>query len=126
MGKAAVSGSGEFSLSTSQDSCSARTLAAGQHCTIAVQFAPTAAGNEAATLTVPSDAASGPLTVTLAGAGQTPPAAATPPAPPAPTVTVPTLPGGGLVLQEGPSAKQTALNVQMSAPGTLPSPSSKA
>jgi hypothetical protein len=117
VGQAAITGPGAFAIAPGQDSCSTQTVAAGATCTITVQFAPTAAGNATASLTVPSDAASGTLTVALTGTGQTPAA----PAPPAtaPTVTVPNAPAGGLSVQEGLATQPTGLTVQMSAAGTL-------
>ena len=116
VGQATISGSraAPFSLASGQDSCSAQTVAAGDSCTIVVQFAPSGAGNPTATLNVPSNASSGSLTATLTGIGQSPA-----PASQAPTLTVPTLGAGGLTVQEGPGAAPTGLTVQMSAPGTL-------
>ena len=60
---------GDFALGTG---CNGVALTPGQFCTIAVDFAPGAIGPRSATLTIPSDASNGPVTVGLGGAGALP------------------------------------------------------
>jgi uncharacterized repeat protein (TIGR01451 family) len=63
-------GAGDFVLGT--DMCSNATLGADKTCTVEVTFTPTAAGGRAASLAVPSNAASSPDSVALTGAGVAP------------------------------------------------------
>ena len=112
----------QFALAGESDDCSGQTLAAGAGCTVTAQFAPRHAGAFSAALAAPSNASSGTLSVALSGTGQDPTPPPTPQAPAkpqAPTVTVPTLPAHGLVLQAGSPGSRASVNVQMSAPGTV-------
>jgi Bacterial Ig-like domain (group 3)/Cep192 domain 4 len=67
MTSAAVS-TGPFSIAGS--SCAGATLAAGQTCTVTVQFAPTAVGSFTGSLTIKDNATAGTKTVKLSGKGQ--------------------------------------------------------
>ncbi|MFN8537395.1 MAG: choice-of-anchor D domain-containing protein [Thermomicrobiales bacterium] len=75
LGTLALGGaSAQFALSA--DTCSNVELAPLGTCTFAVAFAPTTLGLQNATVTIPSDAASNPDTITLSGTGIAPPAPA--------------------------------------------------
>lgn len=95
------------------DTCSNQAVNGGDACTLGVTFAPTASGDVAATLTLPSNDAGSPAAVALTGMGTNKPQA--------PTLAVPTLPAHGLVLQAGSPGSRASVNVQMSAPGTVTS-----
>ena len=70
IGNISRAGSAEFSLTPGHDNCSGKTIAAGRACTFQATFAPTTRGvNKAATLTIPSDGAATPTTVSLYGNG---------------------------------------------------------
>ena len=75
VGTATVTGAHASAFPITGDSCSGRSLAAGDSCTVTVQFAPTGTGDQAATLSIPSDAANGTVTASLTGTGQNPPVA---------------------------------------------------
>ena len=60
---------GEFPLSN--DGCSGASLWVGESCTVRVRFTPQAAGSRSATLSIDSDAASGPSAVNVGGTGVT-------------------------------------------------------
>ena len=71
LGTATVTGAGASAFPISSDSCSGQSLAAaGGNCTVTVQFTPSSAGDQAATLSLPSDAANGTVTASLTGTGQ--------------------------------------------------------
>jgi hypothetical protein len=76
IGQAVLTGANadQFSIVTASDECSNQTVAAGNSCLILVRFAPdaSASGAETASLSVPSNAASGTMTVALTGTAQTP------------------------------------------------------
>ncbi len=55
------------------DTCPGATLAAGQTCTVSVEFAPSTTSSESATLTFTDNAAGSPQMVSLTGVGQTAP-----------------------------------------------------
>jgi hypothetical protein len=66
---------GDFALAGS-GTCSATTvLAPGQSCSVAVQFSPGATGARTASLTLSTNVAGSPTTVTLSGSGRTVPGA---------------------------------------------------
>ncbi|WP_445152368.1 choice-of-anchor D domain-containing protein [Baekduia sp. Peel2402] len=111
IGTATLGGADAAAIGTVADGCSSHTLASGASCTITVRLQPTHAGAQAATLSLPSDAPSSPLTVALTGTGVAvpttppddsdtgtrPPAATPTPTPPvvttpAPTPTTPSAP----------------------------------
>jgi pimeloyl-ACP methyl ester carboxylesterase len=71
----------QFIVPSDADHCSGQTIAPAATCTVDVVFAPTATGQQQATLTIPSDDPASPATAPLSGKGQ---AAATPT--PEPTV----------------------------------------
>jgi uncharacterized repeat protein (TIGR01451 family) len=58
---------GDFTLSN--DTCSNASVAAGSTCTVDISFSPTAIGSRNGSLTIPSNAASSPDTVSLSGSG---------------------------------------------------------
>ena len=82
----ALSAGGEFGLTS--DTCTGATVPPAGTCTFAVAFQPTAPGDRASSITIPSDAARTTNTVSLKGTGTAVP---TPPPPP-PTTTPPTAP----------------------------------
>ena len=60
--------SNQFKLVGGSNTCSGRSLAAGQSCTVKLKFKPTVAGPASATLSIPSNDASEPTsTVALSG-----------------------------------------------------------
>lgn len=61
---------GDFALAS--DGCSGQSVAAAATCTVQVTFTPTAAGARSASLTVPTNAAGSPSTITLSGDATTP------------------------------------------------------
>ena len=72
IGQATVTGANAGDFTVASDGCSTQTVNGGDTCTATVQFAPTARGAETATLTLPSNDAGSPATVTLTGTGQNP------------------------------------------------------
>jgi hypothetical protein len=68
IGSATISGANAHDFAVASNLCSG-PLPAGQQCSIAAVFSPTAAGNRAASLLLTSDAANSPLSVALNGAG---------------------------------------------------------
>jgi uncharacterized repeat protein (TIGR01451 family) len=75
IGQLAIAGanSGDFGLGT--DGCSNKTVAPGASCAVSLTFAPTQVGSRTASLSVPSNAASTPDTVSLSGNGTAAPSA---------------------------------------------------
>ena len=68
LGTVSVGGTGAANFAISEDLCSGRTLGQGESCSVTVTFAPQAAGDHQAGLTLPSnDAASPTATVPLKG-----------------------------------------------------------
>jgi hypothetical protein len=61
---------GDFAVAA--DGCSGQAVAAAATCSVQVTFTPTAAGARSATLTVPTNAAGSPATITLSGDATTP------------------------------------------------------
>lgn len=61
-------------FATAQDACSSRILAVGASCTFAIAFSPTAAGAQATTVSVPTDARVVPTAIALSGTGVEAPA----------------------------------------------------
>ena len=75
VGRAIFSGpnAADFSIVSGQDNCANASLLGAGACRIAVQFTPTARGERIATLSIPSNAATGPpATVQLEGDGLAP------------------------------------------------------
>lgn len=64
-----IAATGDYSLAS--NGCAA-TLAVGASCQVAIQFKPTAAGTRTGTISVATNAAGGPASVTLTGVGLTP------------------------------------------------------
>ncbi len=64
----ALSGTGASEFTTTSDTCSGAGLGAGQRCSVAIDFAPSAVGSQSATLTV-EDAPDDAATASLAGTG---------------------------------------------------------
>ncbi|MBY5992226.1 choice-of-anchor D domain-containing protein [Ferrimonas balearica] len=54
------------------DACSGQTLAPGADCAVTAQFSPNATGYQSASLSIPSNDANSPLTLTLSGTGVEP------------------------------------------------------
>jgi hypothetical protein len=63
-----IGASGDFALTTGGNTCG-QTLAPAAQCTVAVAFAPTAAGARGGTFTVADNAANSPQTLPLTGTG---------------------------------------------------------
>ncbi len=78
VGSVKLSGPGAAAYAVDAGSCTATPIAAGAAagCTVTVSFTPGASGALPATLTIASDAASGPTTVALSGTGCPPLSAA--------------------------------------------------
>jgi hypothetical protein len=72
VGQATLMGADASQFEIVGDNCSNATLPIDASCQIAVRFAPDATGDAAASLSVPSDDASGPATVALSGTGTVP------------------------------------------------------
>lgn len=68
-GKAKVTGAGKADFKIVADGCNERVLRRGEACTVSIAFAATKAGQRAATLQVPDDAAGSPRTAALRGRG---------------------------------------------------------
>ncbi|HEY3759315.1 MAG TPA: choice-of-anchor D domain-containing protein [Solirubrobacteraceae bacterium] len=104
-----LTGSGAGAFNKASDTCQGATLNAGQTCTIAYLFAPTAPGPENATVAISSSAANTLQTVSLSGAGV---AGLAPPPPPvahAPALSALSLaPGTFRAAPSGPSALSAA------------------
>jgi Glycine rich protein/Abnormal spindle-like microcephaly-assoc'd, ASPM-SPD-2-Hydin/Protein of unknown function (DUF1573) len=107
---------GDFTIVTGQDGCSGDSLAGGTTCTIQARFTPSHTRAETANMSIPSNDPKSPTLVTLTGTGQAP---APNPTPAPPTVTAPTLSGGGLTVQDGTSSSHADVTLQLSAPGTV-------
>lgn len=90
IGTASVTGPDAAAFAITQDACSSTSLAARMSCTISVRMAPPAAGAQSATLSLPSTAAAGPVSVALTGTG-TEPAVTTTPATPTTSATTTTI-----------------------------------
>jgi len=84
VGTSAIAGSGEFTIGS--DGCASKVLAPAATCQLTVRFTPTGTAASTATLTVPSDDPTSPLTVALSGTGI--PAGSTNTTAPATTVAV--------------------------------------
>ncbi len=69
VGAVTLTGAGAGAFATSADGCSGTTLAAGRTCTVAVAFAPDAAGYRRAALSIATDAA-GRVVARLEGRGR--------------------------------------------------------
>ncbi|HET6165643.1 MAG TPA: choice-of-anchor D domain-containing protein, partial [Marmoricola sp.] len=69
---------GDFVIAAGSN-CAGASVAPGSTCLIVLKFAPTATGARFATLTIPTNAANSPSTVSLAGTGTAPAAGVTPP-----------------------------------------------
>lgn len=72
LGSATVSGADHADYSLSNDTCSNTTLTTANHCTLDVDFTPSAGGVRNAELTVPDSTPRGSRTVELTGVGQVP------------------------------------------------------
>lgn len=99
IGTPSLVGSGAAEFAIVDDECVGETLAVDGTCTIGVRFAPSAIGDAAAELQIPSDAAGSPDLVGLEGEGLANPGAEIDPE---------SLSFGELTLGTGPSAAQTA------------------
>ena len=70
IGTVTQGGTNRNQFSTANDSCSGRTLARGQACTVSVRFSPTTRGLKTATLVISSnDPDENPVAVQLSGTG---------------------------------------------------------
>src|SRR5580704_14136464 len=69
IGTIAISGTGFKVVS---DACSTKTIDTGDQCALSLGFAPTAAGKDSGKLSIPSNASTKPVTVTLKGAAVLP------------------------------------------------------
>jgi hypothetical protein len=94
-------GAGQYKLDPG--TCTSPTIAPGDDCTAQIVFAPSAAGEQSATLEIPTSV--GTRQVTLVGTGSTPPP---PPGPPAPPPSEPSAPSGPSV-PNGPSPPQVTI-----------------
>ncbi|MCW3015822.1 MAG: hypothetical protein JWO02_2914 [Solirubrobacterales bacterium] len=109
-----VSGADGSAIAIVGDECSARTLAAQDTCSVALQLHPQRTGAHTAALLVPSDASGPPLTVALTGTGTAPPQPpptttlteppTTPTTPATPTTTI----NGPPTTPTGPTAEDLA------------------
>lgn len=72
-GTATFTGAAASSFGKASDTCSNASLPAGSSCQVGVRFQPTAVGNAAASLSIPSNSPTSPHVVQLSGSG-TPPA----------------------------------------------------
>jgi uncharacterized repeat protein (TIGR01451 family) len=69
VGTLGISGANAGDFSLTNDGCSGQTVAPGNHCTVDVQFSPTAIGGRSASLNIPGNAPSSPGHVPLSGNG---------------------------------------------------------
>ncbi len=72
IGTVSITGTDADNFHIVEDNCSNTTVAAGASCTISVGFDPDLVQSYSATLSIPSNAQSGPLNIPLAGAGVAP------------------------------------------------------
>ncbi len=70
VGKISITGAAKGSFSLVKNGCKNATLGAGQSCKVMVLFLPNALGKRTASLQVPYDQASAPLTASLMGTGK--------------------------------------------------------
>ncbi|NUT32864.1 MAG: choice-of-anchor D domain-containing protein [Hamadaea sp.] len=82
-GTASITGTGASSFAITSDTCAGKSIASGQTCSVTVKAQPTTLGSKSATLQLPNDSFTTPLTVPMSLTGQSGAAGLYFPVPPA-------------------------------------------
>jgi hypothetical protein len=116
----ALVGTGAAQFALTADGCSGASLAPAGQYSVAVAFAPTAAGSHAATVVLTSDAISSPDTIALTGTGVAPAQTPPPPGPnppPPPPPPAPIAPSNLAHITNATGAARGAITVSVTFPG---------